>query len=87
MSLILTTLAIPIAFFGLTKINENGEFTNKMQKLVIGNAFLILGLILWMITMGSLRGVFAYLGLLTVLGLVLSFAHGYRRNTNAFKSK
>ncbi len=75
-------VVIPIALFGLMKVNADGSYTANSKSLAVGVLLLFVGLALWMFAMGSLRGVFAYLGLITVLGLAVSFKYANRAQIN-----
>lgn len=73
MSLFLILLALPLAFIGLIKLNDKGALSASSTSILFGIVLLLSGLVCWMVAMGSLRGIFAYLGLLTAVGLTISF--------------
>lgn len=73
MELVLTLLALPLCWFGLSRFNDNGSFGGSVSAKSLGAALLLAGCVCWMIALGNLRGVFAFLGLLVIMGLLQAY--------------
>lgn len=69
MSIIFHTLVLLLAFAGSVALNDNGGFTSSPVRKAIGTAIHLIAIILTIYLYGTMRGLFVYTGLLSLLAI------------------
>ena len=69
---------VALAYFGFVFLNDNGTLRNTGKHMFVGYFLVLLGMIAWMLAMGELKGLFAYLGIISLIGMLVSITRQVR---------
>ena len=80
MSFIITLLIFFLTIAGCIALNDNGSYTQSLKGKVLGFTANFIALILAMWLFGSLRGLFVYVGIVSLIGMLYPLIN-YSKNT------
>lgn len=78
MNSLLILVAIFLTYVGCKTFEENGALSSQVPQLLIGLILNGISLIFIMMSFGNVRGLFVYLGLVSLLGMLISLIN-YRK--------
>lgn len=70
----MTILAIICSFIGVWLLNEQGSLTSKRAQALVAYGIILAGAVLCCIDYGTLRGVFIYIAIVSLIGTLLPLA-------------
>lgn len=74
MSLFIIAVSIALTFSGCWFLNEKGSYTSSFKNKLIGYGLNLLALLASAYVFGNLRGLFVYIGLVSLVGMIFTLA-------------
>ncbi|WP_133406142.1 hypothetical protein [Parashewanella tropica] len=69
----ITLLSVLLLVLGVVAIREHTSFTSSSKRRLLGLALLVLSMLCCMASYGILRGIFVWLGLLSLIGFIVTY--------------
>ena len=70
----LVVISLILTVIGCYFLNENGSYTTSGKARLIGYGLNVAGCVLMMLEYGNLRGLFVYLGAVSLIGMIYALS-------------